>query len=160
VIIFELDCSHALGIKRYTFFGDKTLYVSQLPGRKRTVVAESANENPILRELGGLALDLIPLFQQRDAAARLLAALPARYSPPDVSAPPGDRAWELSGLFFFNAGRFHEALGLFWGLYQRMLEAQDTVGRIHKGMPLVWISECFQRLLPTSRQALSDANPM
>ena len=105
-----------------------------------------ANDNPILNELGSLAPDLIPLFQRRDAAAQLLAALPAKYTPAAVSAPPGERAWELAGLFFFNEGRIYEALGLFWGLYQRTLEAQDTGGRVHKGMPLVWISDCFQRL--------------
>ena len=109
-------------------------------------MAEPSNENPILKELGGLAPDLIPLFQQRDAAARLMATLPAKYSPADVSKPTGDRAWELAGLFFLTSGRVHEALGLFWGLYQRMLEAQGTAGRVHKGMPLVWISDCFQQL--------------
>ena len=44
-------------------------------------------------------------------------------------------------------GRWHEALGLFGGLYQVKLKYQSSRGdRIHKGMPLVWISDCFYHL--------------
>jgi hypothetical protein len=40
----------------------------------------------------------------------------------------------------------HEALAIFSGLYQQMLAAQNPATRVHKGMPLVWISDCFGRL--------------
>lgn len=109
-------------------------------------MAGAGQDNPILKELAGLAPDLVPVFEQRDAAARLITVLPGKYSPADVSKPPGDRPWELAGLFFLASGRVHEALGVFWALYQRMLEAQEAVGRVHKGMPLVWISDCFRQL--------------
>ena len=56
------------------------------------------------------------------------------------------RAWELSGLYLLNSGRTHSALGLFWGLYQHLLDAQKELGRINKGTPLVWMSDCFARL--------------
>lgn len=106
----------------------------------------SVHDNPILNELADLAADLVPVFDQRDAAAKLMNILPAKYSAADVSKPPGDRPWELAGLYFLASGRVHEALSIFWALYQRMLEAQAAGGRIHKGMPLVWISDCFRQL--------------
>jgi hypothetical protein len=101
---------------------------------------------PIVQELRTLAPDLLPVFEERDAAARLITLLPAKYSPAQVASPPEDRAWELAGLFFLNSGRVHEALSIFWELYQQMLKAQSGSRRIHKGMPLVWISDCFKRL--------------
>jgi len=103
-------------------------------------------QNQILTELGALAPDLLPILDQRDAASRLMMLLPTRYTPTQVAQPSGDRAWELAGLYFLNSARIHEALGLFWGLYQHMLEAQNASGRVHKGMPLVWISDCFNQL--------------
>ena len=109
-------------------------------------MAVAINDNRILRELAGLDSDLVPVFKQRDAAAQLLNILPAKYSPADVSKSPGDRPWELAGLYFLTSGRVHEALSIFWALYQRMLESQASGDRIHKGMPLVWISDCFRQL--------------
>jgi hypothetical protein len=110
------------------------------------MMSGSVHDNPILKELAGLAADLVPVFDQRDAASKLICILPANYSPSDVSKPPGNRPWELAGLYFLTSGRVHEALSIFWALYQRMLEAQAAGGRIHKGMPLVWISDCFRQL--------------
>lgn len=57
------------------------------------------------------------------------------------------RAWELCGLFFFNLGRFNDALPIFEKLYFHMLEWQQETGKhCHKGMPLVWIAECHSLL--------------
>lgn len=103
-------------------------------------------QNPVLDELRTLDPDLLPVFEERDAASRLITLLPTRYLPAQVAQPPGDRIWELAGLLFLNSGRVHEALGIFWGLYQQMLEAQTGSTRVHKGMPLVWISDCFRNL--------------
>jgi hypothetical protein len=103
-------------------------------------------QNPVLEELRALDPELLPVFKEVDAASRLITDLPTRYPPAQVAQPPGDRMWELVGLHFLNAGRGHEALGIFWGLYQQMLEAQIGSTSIHKGMPLVWISECFSRI--------------
>src|SRR5262249_24118846 len=79
------------------------------------------------------------------SVARLLEALPDRL-PPDVIA--NDHAshdiWELVGRFYMVTRRLHEALAVFWGLYQQMLKSQARSGqRIHKGMPLVWMAECY-----------------
>ena len=103
-------------------------------------------QNPVLEELRTLDTSLLPFFEERDAASRLITLLPTRYPPAQIAQPPGARIWELAGLFFLNSGRVHEALGIFWGLYQQMLEAQTGSTRVHKGMPLVWISDCFRRI--------------
>ena len=72
--------------------------------------------------------------------------LPSKYPPEIVAKPPGDRAWELAGLHLLRVGRRHEALGIFWALYLQMLKAQENSGRIYKGMPLIWMSDCFRQL--------------
>ena len=56
------------------------------------------------------------------------------------------RTWELAGLYFMNSGRLYESLALFWGLYRQMLAAQRIGARLHKGMPLVWMSDCYGQL--------------
>lgn len=64
--------------------------------------------------------------------------------PSDVaSLTPLQRVWGLSGLYFRNRGRYHEALPVFEALYQHMLAQQGDSGSfVHKGMPLVWMSDC------------------
>lgn len=103
-------------------------------------------EHPVVEELRRLDPPILDIFQERDAASRLLTLLPTRYSPEQVAKPPGDRVWELAGLLFLNSGRVHEALAIFSGLYQQMVAAQNLSTRVHKGMPLVWIGDCFGRL--------------
>lgn len=84
-----------------------------------------------------------PLFESNAAAARLLEQLPQTY-PADriVCDPSAQKAWELAGLFFWNQRRFHEALSIFFALYLHIASAQKAW--VHKGMPLVWIAECFE----------------
>jgi hypothetical protein len=101
----------------------------------------------ITNELQSREPDVVALLRGRDSAARLLEDLPSRYPPNDLVSPDGaQRTWELLGLYHFNTGRVHEALALFWKLYEHLLLAQQNAGRLHKGMPLVWISECYARL--------------
>jgi hypothetical protein len=99
----------------------------------------------VIDELRKLSPEVAAIAEQRDGAARLVQDLPARFLPRQV-ANAGDpqRTWELAGLFYFASNRFHEALGIFWGLYQHMLASQDEIGRIHKGTPLVWVSDSFK----------------
>lgn len=55
--------------------------------------------------------------------------------------------WELCGLFFLNRNRLHEAQAIFYVLYDHMLSHQESTGiYVHKGMPLVYISDCHTRL--------------
>jgi len=104
--------------------------------------------NEIVSELEKKAdRSLLPLLQVRDGAARMLEALPQIYSTNLLVDPSrGQRVWELFGLFFLNQGRYHEALSIFTALYHHLLIAQDAAGHLHKGMPLVWIADCYSRM--------------
>jgi len=97
-------------------------------------------------EAASLLEKIAPLLERRDGPAALLEDLPRRFPPQEVAEPAPQRAWELAGVFYRNAGRLHEALAIFWALYQQMLAAQDGGVRVHKGMPLVWMSDCYARL--------------
>lgn len=92
--------------------------------------------------------NLRALLGRRDGAAQLVSDLPKVIRPVDVAtASDLQRAWELCGLYFFSRGRVHEALPIFYTLYDQMLTHQEATGiRVHKGMPLVWISECHAKL--------------
>lgn len=91
---------------------------------------------------------LLPLLEQRDGAVLLLEKFRETFFPEVVASPTTEqRAWELTGLFYRNHQRFHEALPIFSGLYDHMLVAQEKTGRrAHKGMPLVWMSDCFSAI--------------
>ena len=92
--------------------------------------------------------DLLPFLDRRDGAAQLIFGLPRTIRPQDVAVQSDlQRAWELCGLYFFNQQRWHEALPIFQALYEHMLKHQlQTGSHVHKGMPLVWMSDCFSRL--------------
>ena len=101
-----------------------------------------------IAQLRSLNPELLSLAQERDGVARLLQDLPVRFSPEEISHE-GDqqRSWELVGFFYLSAQRWQEAMSIFRLLYQHMLVAQENSGHwVHKGMPLVWISDCFFNL--------------
>lgn len=91
---------------------------------------------------------LLPLLERRDGAAQLVFELPRTIDPQDVAVPSHlQRAWELCGLYFYNQRRWHEALPIFQSLYEHMLKHQEQARvYVHKGMPLVWMSDCFGEL--------------
>jgi len=88
----------------------------------------TAQSDPIQQEIRILDPELISILPQTDSAGRLAALLPTKYPPEVVAKPPGDRVWELAGLYLLRAGRSHEAFGLFWALYLQMLKAQENLG--------------------------------
>jgi len=93
--------------------------------------------------------DLQIQLQRRDGAAQLVRELPKVISPDEAVKSSSDlqRAWELCGLYFMNHQRFHEALAVFYSLYDQMLAYQVITKKyVHKGMPLVWISDSHARL--------------
>lgn len=107
------------------------------------------------KEIKWINSDLIPLLDKRDGAPLLIKKLSEAYSPEqicvpytqetleqksDVGAP--QRLWECVGHFYRFQSRFYEALSIFTALYDHMLSAQFKKNTwVHKGMPLVWISE-------------------
>jgi hypothetical protein len=104
-------------------------------------------EKTLYEALKESAPDVASLCERADACAALLDYLPTKWKPTDVvtEGPPQD-SWARAGLILSKSGRPYEGLAIFWRLYRHMLDAQSTVGRVHKGMPLVWISECFELL--------------
>jgi hypothetical protein len=53
----------------------------------------------------------------------------------------------VCGLFFLSQNRLYEAIAVFGSLYRHLLQSQRKQNRwIHKGMPLVWISDAFFRM--------------
>jgi hypothetical protein len=91
--------------------------------------------------------ELFSLLRERDGAALLSRELPKTYSPQKVAEPGSaeQKGWELAGLFYRNQRRYYEALPIFAGLYEHILVAQEQEDqRFHKGMPLVWISDCYR----------------
>ena len=98
--------------------------------------------------------DLVALIKQRDGAARLLKVLPQRFSCAEVADTtlrpgPGSahNCWESCGYSYLASGRPHEAIAVFQGLYDHLLNYQAQTGkRAHKGSPLVFLSDCYMRL--------------
>lgn len=98
--------------------------------------------------------DLVALMQQRDGAAKLLEALPQRFTHDEVAGStlrrgPGSahNAWESCGYSYFVNGRVHEAIAVFQALYDYLLVHQVRKNkRAHKGSPLVFLSDCYSRL--------------
>jgi hypothetical protein len=104
-------------------------------------------EDECITELRGLDHSILPLLEERDAASKLLTALPIRITMRPGLGESDWRVWELVSVIFLRQGRLHEAAALLWALYENMLEAQRLLSsRLHKGMPLVRLSDCFTAL--------------
>ena len=87
------------------------------------------------------------LLLQRDGAAKLTTLLPRLIPGAEIAEPKNEEIWHLCGLYYFNLGRNYEALAVFSALYDHMLDYQLTAKlRLHKGTPLVRMSECHARL--------------
>jgi len=85
------------------------------------------------------------LFSRRDGAALFVQKLPKAFSPASVVMESDEqRAWEAVGNFYRTQGLYYQALPIYAALYDHMLDAQEQVStRYHKGMPLVWMSDCY-----------------
>jgi len=100
----------------------------------------------VAAQIEKLDSSISPILKLRDGPARLLAELPRRIPPRPGLDEAACRLWELVTVFYLQRGRIHEGLQLLWGLYENMLAAQVSATRIHKGMPLVRLSDCFTNL--------------
>jgi hypothetical protein len=87
--------------------------------------------------------NLVDLIAKTDAVPRLLQILPKKYPAADEAAI---HAWDWSGFALQQRGRIHEALAIHWLHYQHLLRNQEGAARVHKGTPLVRISDCFSAL--------------
>jgi len=86
-----------------------------------------------------------------DGPALMALELPKVFSVESVSPMSGEpktmeqRLWQLVGIFVLKSGGPHEAIPIFRSLYDHMLSGQEVIdARVHKGMPLVHISDCYR----------------
>jgi len=106
-------------------------------------------QNIILDELKekakGKIASLLDHLTKMEGAAELAVELPKVVPLRRLLDTKKDlqRVWELFGLYFLNQGRVHEAIPLFCGLYEQLLDHQTKTGsHVPKGTSLFWISRC------------------
>ena len=94
------------------------------------------------------AMTLMSLIKRRDGVSQLVSLLPERIGHTMVSTPTSQQnGWGNLGNYYKLNGRYHEAIGIYTSLYEHMLlHEQCTNQRVHKGMPLVWMSDCHAML--------------
>jgi hypothetical protein len=101
-----------------------------------------------------LPKNIIEILPKRDCVHQLIALLPETWRVEDLARPYTEenkslplRLWELVGLELMQSQRFYDSIAVFQLLYETLLNAQTILNyRVHKGMPLLWISECFYYL--------------
>lgn len=91
-----------------------------------------------------------PLFSMNHTSA-LLSHLGKRFPVPDIASfdswSDSWLAWEVVGLYYLSEGRYYEGLSVFSECYQALLDAQRRFGsRVHKGKPLIWMSDSYWHL--------------
>ena len=123
--------------------------------------------------LAKLPQDILEILDKRNATAMLLKILPETWTPEEVSPRVGEKKtdeqemWEMIAKIINHGIKFevkypndeeikikeiqgkgpHEAIPIYMALYNHMLLAQQNNHyRVHKGMPLVWISDCFLQM--------------
>jgi len=123
---------------------------SEIAEIKQQVIKEAGKDpfvDPVSWELieKRIPKQFWPLLVDRAGAAKFLQELPLIFPIEDfVDDPEGHSCWERVGNFYKNQGRFHEALPIYFALYDQFLAASESSGkRICKGTPLVWMSDCY-----------------
>jgi len=91
---------------------------------------------------------LYPLLDRRDGATEFARELPKNFDPTSImDGLPGQDTWTSVAAFYRAQGRTHEALLIYYALYDHMLVAEEqTRKRFHKGTPLVYLSDCYTNL--------------
>lgn len=89
-----------------------------------------------------------PLITDRSGHAQFINELPTVFNDDSFGTDiEAQTCWERIGNFYKNQGRFHEAISIYSALYNQCLVIQEKTGsRVHKGTPLVWISDCYSAL--------------
>lgn len=89
------------------------------------------------------------LLSNPSGAAIFEKEFPKELSAKELSKPdtPERQIWELVGLFYRAKSQWHDAIAIYMSMYKHMLNYQTETGqRVHKGMPLVWLADCFNLL--------------
>lgn len=120
-------------------------------------------KNRVIQEIGGdplsdpkswelieqyLDRELWPALYSRSLAATLSQRLPEKFTTDRILADENIIVcWERLGNFFKNQNRFFEAISIYFELYYQIILSQEISGQyIHKGIPLVWICDCYQSM--------------
>jgi hypothetical protein len=85
----------------------------------------------------------LEILNDRDGHVKVLPLLKnAYFNCASIAPDENQRVWEIVGLYLRYLGRIPQAIQVFEQLYECILEYQIAKNkRIHKGMPLVWISQ-------------------
>lgn len=86
------------------------------------------------------------LLEDRSGSWRLATQLPDALLAEKVAVDgaPEREIWELIGYHYLASRRWYDAIALYTSLYHHFLRHQVFTGvRVHKGMPLVWLAECY-----------------
>ena len=94
-------------------------------------------------ELDAIDPSLIPLIERTDGTEDLINTLQQRFAQAYAASGNGHKAWDYSGGALFTNNRVHEALAVYREHYQQILSGQHGSSRLHKGTPLMRISDCF-----------------
>ncbi len=89
-----------------------------------------------------------PLLVDRASASEFVEVLPKVFKVDQFTADKEAHVcWERIGNFYKNQRRYHEALSIYFSLYDQFLAAQHVSRQwIQKATPLVWIAECCAQL--------------
>lgn len=101
----------------------------------------------------------LELLEDRDGASTLAVELPKSLAAEKVAmyGSPERQIWELFGAHYMRRRRWYDALAMYSSMYEHFLQHQLEAGeRIHKGMPLVWIADCYLAIanIPLSKRFL------
>jgi len=91
----------------------------------------------------------LELLGNPGGAALLIKELPSSLPPERVAEHGTDerKVWEYIGLFYRSQQRWYDAIAIYSSMYYHFLGLQETTGnRVHKGMPLVWLADCYLSL--------------
>ncbi len=97
---------------------------------------------------GRLPKSLREKLLQPHAADELVKELPSLLPPASLAGDTKDRrTWEMVGLLYVNLGRHHDAIAIFRAMLNQMYTQQEgSSAFVHKGVPLVWLADCYQAL--------------
>jgi hypothetical protein len=88
----------------------------------------------------------LKLLENPGGAIILAKELPKTLPANKVSkiGSPERRVWELIGLYYRANAHFFDAVAIYLSMYDHFLKYQlRGKKRVHKGMPLVWVADCY-----------------
>lgn len=88
----------------------------------------------------------LDLLQNPAGATILIRELPLAFAPERVAEIGTDErnVWQSIGLFYMSKARWYDAIAIYLSMYYHFLRLQNSSNvRVHKGMPLLWLAECY-----------------